>query len=841
VSTPIDYVKAATVDPVSGLSFYNPLALGVGKVVGQSVGATGVIQSTYAATQAPPIVGEAAYNVAFPNGYTDQYGNMFLASQNEPVFFVTNPGALTLTGIAVTGQTTATGAASGVGLGVGSTGNNPGAGSGTGYVTAPAVQITPPSCTMPGTQNNPCTQATAVANVANGQVMSVTLTNPGAGYTAVPSVTFVSGSTLASASLTAVGSGYSAATPPVVTVTGGGGTGAVVTATVNAAGAVSALTVTNAGTGYTSTPTISIAPPPVLAATGTATVAGGAVTGVTVAKAGTYAANTSPTVTFSAPPLAVQGTPASATAQLLAQYCCTFLVNNGGSGYGTTPPVVTVTGTTTGTPAAAVATLTNGVVTAVTLDPTALGGGLGTSYTGPVSVSIAAPPVVAANVAASGTAVMDAVTGTTVASVTITNPGSGYTTAPTVTFSGGTPAAGVAAFAAGGYGATATAIASTTQAFVVPSAIPGAGVPATANAVPLTLPSTLATMMGCNSTQTTCSNTSSVVMGRLMNPAIQELFEPFYGRMNATLGIEMPNQSLTVQTTLPLNYIDPATEVIEPGTAQMWKITHNGVDAHPVHIHLVNAQIVNRVGWDGTVKAPEDNEIGWKETIKMNPLEDIIVVMKAAMPQVPFGIDRSIRAQDPSQPLGVNMGFTQVDVVGINGNAPNGLPVPAGALGIGEPATVVNSIEDYDNEYVWHCHILGHEENDFMRAFVATSQTTAPDAPTNFVVTQAAAGQPVVATWVDPTPIASPTTYGNPKNELGFNLERSLDGGVTWVLIANLPANGTTATDTLINPVKAGTTAMYRVYGYNAPTAGRLIGGTNNGVGTPAVASIVVQ
>ena len=67
-------------------------------------------------------------------------------------------------------------------------------------------------------------------------------------------------------------------------------------------------------------------------------------------------------------------------------------------------------------------------------------------------------------------------------------------------------------------------------------------------------------------------------------------------------------------------------------------------------------------------KSPEDDEIGWKDTVKMNPLEDIIVAMQPAQPQVPFGLDRSIRADDPSQPLGVNMGFTQFSTNGISGN-----------------------------------------------------------------------------------------------------------------------------------------------------------------------------
>src|SRR5262245_10814300 len=60
-----------------------------------------------------------------------------------------------------------------------------------------------------------------------------------------------SGSVLA-VNLTSLGSGYSAA--PAVTVSGGGGVGAQLTATV-IGGAVTALSIVDGGTGYTSSPT----------------------------------------------------------------------------------------------------------------------------------------------------------------------------------------------------------------------------------------------------------------------------------------------------------------------------------------------------------------------------------------------------------------------------------------------------------------------------------------------------------------------------------------------------------------------------------------------------------
>ena len=115
---------------------------------------------------------------------------------------------------------------------------------------------------------------------------------------------------------------------------------------------------------------------------------------------------------------------------------------------------------------------------------------------------------------------------------------------------------------------------------------------------------------------------------------IQELFTLDYGRMNATLGTELPNVNFQNQTTIPLGYVDPATEIIKQGETQLWKITHNGVDTHFIHFHLFNVQVINRVGWDGSVRPIDANEAGWKDTVRMNPLEDIVVALQPITPTV---------------------------------------------------------------------------------------------------------------------------------------------------------------------------------------------------------------
>ncbi len=255
--------------------------------------------------------------------------------------------------------------------------------------------------------------------------------------------------------------------------------------------------------------------------------------------------------------------------------------------------------------------------------------------------------------------------------------------------------------------------------------------------------------------------------------AIQELFDPNYGRMNATLGVELPFTSALTQTTIPLGYVDPPTENLNPDETQVWKITHNGVDTHPVHFHLYNVQLINRVGWDGTVKPPVPQELGWKETVKMNPLEDIIVALKPKKPILPgFGLPESVRPMDPTQPLGVTTGFTQVNTT--NGN----------------PAVVTNQLTNYSWEYVWHCHILGHEENDFMRPVVFKVNEAAPLAATGLTATANLQG--VALAWADAS-----------NNEFRFDIMRAPADAAgnaigAYAKVGQALANATSFTDTTV-------------------------------------------
>ena len=238
----------------------------------------------------------------------------------------------------------------------------------------------------------------------------------------------------------------------------------------------------------------------------------------------------------------------------------------------------------------------------------------------------------------------------------------------------------------------------------------------------------------------------------LIDKTIQELFELNYGRMNATLGTEIPLTNYSTQTTIPLGYIDPPTEILTDSSAvasqpvgvlgdgtQIWKITHNGVDTHAIHFHLFNVQLLNRIGWDGTNRPPDANEIGWKETVRMNPLEIEFVALRPMAQNLPWPIPDSIRLMDVVQPAGLDTNMS--------------LESPTGGT-----ATQMNSVINFGWEYVWHCHLLGHEENDMMRPMI---MQVAPPAPSNLAVVYDYATGGLTISWTD-----------NSANETGFTLQR---------------------------------------------------------------------
>ena len=104
---------------------------------------------------------------------------------------------------------------------------------------------------------------------------------------------------------------------------------------------------------------------------------------------------------------------------------------------------------------------------------------------------------------------------------------------------------------------------------------------------------------------------------------------------------------------VPRHWEDSITENPALNSIEIWEMYNFTEDAHPIHIHEVQFQLVDRQPFDGVARPPESWETGFKDTIIAYPGE-----------------------------------ITRVKV-----------------------------LFDLPGLYVWHCHIVEHEDNEMMRPY----------------------------------------------------------------------------------------------------------------------------
>ncbi|MFK5636176.1 multicopper oxidase domain-containing protein, partial [Ornithinimicrobium sp. LYQ103] len=333
-------------------------------------------------------------------------------------------------------------------------------------------------------------------------------------------------------------------------------------------------------------------------------------------------------------------------------------------------------------------------------------------------------------------------------------------------------------------------------------------------------------------TSTAAQRLTTDLKPKMIQDEMGEAFENEYGRMSGFLGVETPNAQAGLQNMILYGFSMPPTEVLDgielpPGMeatpissaadgTQIWKFTHNGVDTHPIHFHLYDVQLLNRVGWDGIIRKPDPTELGWKDTVRISPLEDTIVAVRPIIPPIPQdwgGLPNSVRLLDPSMPAGAYIANTTQQ---------EAMNLPLMAFNPdGEPIDVVNHYVNFGWEYVLHCHILSHEEMDMMRSQAVAVNPVAPS-----FVSAVRSGNPgdrlYTVTWTD-----------NSKNETAFVVERRVAGSTgPWSQIAmvqtedrvNLTSLSTATTETgaatgpaqYIDPIGSTNTLYeYQVYAIN--------------------------
>jgi FtsP/CotA-like multicopper oxidase with cupredoxin domain len=137
--------------------------------------------------------------------------------------------------------------------------------------------------------------------------------------------------------------------------------------------------------------------------------------------------------------------------------------------------------------------------------------------------------------------------------------------------------------------------------------------------------------------------------------------EPF-GPMAAKLG------TLDAGMPMPMMWMDPVSENPDPGAIETWEFFNFTMDGHPIHIHMVQFQVVDR--------------------------EDLVIDPNTGMPVMPVQLTGTI-----TPPEAWETGFKDT-IIALPGQV-----------------TRVKAQFDRAGLFVWHCHILEHEDNEMMRPY----------------------------------------------------------------------------------------------------------------------------
>jgi spore coat protein A len=194
----------------------------------------------------------------------------------------------------------------------------------------------------------------------------------------------------------------------------------------------------------------------------------------------------------------------------------------------------------------------------------------------------------------------------------------------------------------------------------------------------------------------------SVPAASLKLPAIARLVPTPGLREREVVGKETTDPVTDTPIEMKFNgygSMDPTTDFVKAGTTETWDWINLTVDAHPMHVHLVSFQVVSRqalivdgpdgykAAWEaylasgrqaalkpilsryltGPLLPPEPEEMGGKDTVKAYP-----------------GFVTRIRAK-------FDLPWTSI--------------------------LDMNFKKKNFGDWVYHCHILEHEENDMMRPF----------------------------------------------------------------------------------------------------------------------------
>jgi spore coat protein A len=172
-----------------------------------------------------------------------------------------------------------------------------------------------------------------------------------------------------------------------------------------------------------------------------------------------------------------------------------------------------------------------------------------------------------------------------------------------------------------------------------------------------------------------------------------------FGRIMGQLGVAENTTDINGNPVEfgPLAWDDPITETPQLGTTEVWELYNFTEDAHPIHLHQVRYQVLDRQQIAFTDE--EDNKGSSDE---------------------PDGIPDDVNHDGQ---ITIGPGGSDNDIF-LLGQPVSGTDLNAEDQGNQDtvwvgPGEVLRIIAEFDlpGEYVWHCHILSHEDHEMMRPF----------------------------------------------------------------------------------------------------------------------------
>jgi spore coat protein A len=176
-----------------------------------------------------------------------------------------------------------------------------------------------------------------------------------------------------------------------------------------------------------------------------------------------------------------------------------------------------------------------------------------------------------------------------------------------------------------------------------------------------------------------------------------------------------------------------ATEVPRIGSTEIWEIANLTEDAHPIHIHLIQFQVINRQDY-----RRDDYRAAWDGTFPGGTFNGVSYPPGTFIPG--FGPPRSYTTPNAAGAVGGNLSFNPF----LSGSPAGPDPYEGGwkdtikilpfqvtriAVRWAPTTTAVSNVSAGVNRfpfdpttggpgYVWHCHILDHEDNEMMRSYL---------------------------------------------------------------------------------------------------------------------------